>query len=512
MTAALWRGLRPLLLLPALLLVPAASAIAADDDEEGLPVLESGPAAVDLGTRRLTLRYSTTVLGPLIEVRPLIDELGGDLIVGPLGESHELTLNDKEFAFGPGSDALTSGQEIVDLSQHAVSLEGVVQVPLDLLDNIYGHHLGYEFTWNPAARMLIVRHQPERELDLQFNLVQVQGVTTAVFQFSTRPRYRIVKDSRSVSIELISDRLSSETERSTPRDNLVRGIDLSSSRIRLRLAAGVVAEEYVLDEPFRLVFDIFRGDPSGQQAEGRPRLRPRERRRPGIRTIVLDPGHGGGDTGAVGRSGLEEKRLTLQVARTLQRLLEERLAVRVILTRSSDGALPLETRAAVANQNKGDLFVSLHFNSAVGSGASGPETFFLTPVQGEQAEALSAAARSVGAERGDPLFDLQLQPWDRVQDSHLGESRALAQLVQDELNTALEASRRSRQAPLRVLAGVAMPAVLVEFGFLTNAEEEIRFQDPEYRFRLADAVAKGIARYQAMTEGGETVAEEADPS
>ncbi len=493
-----------LLLLVCLLSAPA---VAAKKEEPGLPILESGMAAVDLGNRRLTVRYSTTVAGPLVEARPLIAALGGELEIGPLGESHELTLNEQTFAFGPRSDALTSGAEIIDLSQAAIGTgETGVQVPLDLLDRIYGHQLGYEFTWNPAARLLLVRHQPSRELGMQFNLVHVQGVTTVVLQFSTRPRYRIRDSITSVTVELIGDRLRGDTARTLPTDDMVRGIEVARNGIRLRLAPGTKVENYVLDDPYRLVFDVFR------DARARARMPvapegPQRRRSERIRTIVLDPGHGGADTGAVGASGLEEKRLVLQLARATQRLLEERLPVRVVLTRTTDAEVPLPSRAAFANQNKGDLFVSLHLNSAVGGGARGAETFYLSADTVQ-----TAAIAGADAEEGDPLFDLKLLHWDLAQTPHLAGSRALAELIQEELDAGFDLRRRSvKRAPLRVLMGVAMPAVLVELGFLSHREEEEKLSDPAYRLELADALVKAIGRYRAQVEGSGDAIEEAAP-
>lgn len=488
------------LILFLLLSVTSRPVSAADDEDEGLPILQSGTAAVDLNTQRLSISYSTTIAGPLVEVRPLIDRLGGELQMGPLGEAHTLTLNDRTFEFGPDSDALTSGEEIIDLSQAARGGGEIgLQVPLDLLDNIYGLALGYEFTWNPAARMLMVRHQSSRELDLQFNLVQVQGVTTVVFQFSTRPRYRLRETNRSVTIELIGDRLTERSARPTPNDELVRGIVLARDGIRLQLAAGTTFENYILDEPFRLVFDVFRG--SQRRSDGNPApelVNPRRERRSGVRTIILDPGHGGSDPGAVGPSGAEEKRLVLQLAASVRQLLLERLPVRVVMTRSNDAQIPLESRAALANQSKGDLFVSLHLNSSAGGGARGAETYTLTLDTKGDADAQAAATSSVGSQGGDPLFDLQLQLWELSQRRHVGSSRVFAGLVQEELNSALESNRPVRRAPLRVLKGVAMPAILVELGFLSNAEEEASLKDPEYRVRLADALVKGITRYRAQ--------------
>ena len=179
-------------------------------------------------------------------------------------------------------------------------------------------------------------------------------------------------------------------------------------------------------------------------------------------------------------------------------MLEERLPVRVVLTRDNDGELPLEARAALANQYKGDLFVSLHLNSAHGSSANGAETYFLSLEATDEAAAMAAAAENVGSQDGDPLFDLQLLLWDLAQSQHLAHSQTLAKLIQEELNLALDMRNRGvKQAPFRVLMGVAMPAVLVEFGFLSNPSEETKLRDPQYRLSLAEALVDAISRYRA---------------
>jgi N-acetylmuramoyl-L-alanine amidase len=490
-----------LLLLSLLAFDPAL----AREEETGLPIIDSGTATADLDSRRVPIRYSMTIAGPLVQVRPLIDALGGELRVGPLGESHELSLNDRSYAFGPPSDALTFDEEIVNLSQAAIRGPAGAEVPLDLLDNIYGHQLGYEFSWNAGARSLMVRNRPARELDMEFNLVHVQGVTTVVFQFPVRPRYRLRESGNTVVVELVGDRLGAHTAKPTPNDELVRNIGLATNGIRLRLAPGTVAEDYVLEDPFRLVFDVFRGSQRASSDDTTSPAAPpnlRRQRTSGIRTIVLDPGHGGSDTGAISSSGLEEKRLTLQLARLVKEMLERRLPVRVVLTRDRDGELPLEARAALANQYKGDLFVSLHLNSAHGSSANGAETYFLSLEATDEAAAMAASAENGGTRNGDPLFDLQLLLWDLAQSQHLARSQTLAKLIQEELNLTLELRNRGvKQAPFRVLMGVAMPAVLVEFGFLSNPSEESKLQDPEYRLSLAEALVDAISRYRAGVQG-----------
>ena len=267
------------------------------------------------------------------------------------------------------------------------------------------------------------------------------------------------------------------------RDNLCRGARA--------VALGT------LERPFRLVFDVYRGA-SRPSAAAAALPEPARRSDDGILTIVIDPGHGGSNTGAQGPAGAVEKELTLLLARALQSQLQRRLPVRVVLTRNEDAELPLETRVAMANQQKADLFISLHLNSSPGQNAQGAETYFLNLVASDERAAQAAEVENAG----DPLTDLQLILWDLAQSHYMSESQRFAGLIQEELNLALELRNRGvKQAPFRVLMGAAMPAVLVELGFLSNPLEEERLTDPLYRSRLAEALVDAVSRYKAIREG-----------
>jgi N-acetylmuramoyl-L-alanine amidase len=229
---------------------------------------------------------------------------------------------------------------------------------------------------------------------------------------------------------------------------------------------------------------------------------------PGIHTIVIDPGHGGTETGAIGPSGVAEKELTLLLARELETRLASRLGVRVVLTRGEDATLPLDTRAAIANQNKADLFISIHLNSSLGSGARGAETYFLSTEASDAKAAKAAAAENAPAAVAPPpgdtkeeVKDLELILWDLAQTRHLAESQRFATLIQTELNDALQLKDRGvKQAPFRVLNGAEMPAVLVELGFISNPEEEKKLQDATYRGELVDALIRAVQRYKEQVE------------
>lgn len=223
----------------------------------------------------------------------------------------------------------------------------------------------------------------------------------------------------------------------------------------------------------------------------------------GLRTIVLDPGHGGTEQGARGPSGTLEKNVALSIARQLKAAIEARLGVRVLLTRSGDETVALDARAAFANNNKADLFMSLHANASVRSSVAGAEVFYVSlgeygTARGNAAEPGALLPALGGGERA---VDLIL--WEMAQAQHLNESARLARLVEGEMRQRLPMSPRAiQQAPFRVLVGANMPAVLVEMGFITNPTEEKRLNAPEYQSQIVNALVSAIVRFKAVTERG----------
>jgi len=204
-----------------------------------------------------------------------------------------------------------------------------------------------------------------------------------------------------------------------------------------------------------------------------------------VRTIILDPGHGGNDRGASGRTGIE-KVLTLDLAKRLQKQLEAR-GFRVSLTRSTDRFIPLESRPEIAAQKHADLFVSLHLNS--GGNADGIETFCLTP-----AGAVSTAASFRGWQKSR---DADPDRGNRADEQNIW----LAHCVQKSLIRATDAYDRGvRRARFVVIRDAPCPAILVEGGFLTNAAEERKLLNPDYRERLAKAITEGILSYKTGVE------------
>jgi N-acetylmuramoyl-L-alanine amidase len=261
-------------------------------------------------------------------------------------------------------------------------------------------------------------------------------------------------------------------------------------------------DTFELKNPTRLVVDLQ----GTRQAKAAPVPAAPQKALP---VIVLDPGHGGVEVGAIGPSGLQEKDLTLDLARRLKVLLE-RQGVTVVLTRDEDRVLPLDDRTAIANHNHAILFISIHLNASKRKSALGAETYFLATaatdaeartlagLENKAYESPDAAAAAEATPATAPDHGLELILWDLAQNSYLAESSRLAEAIQTELNSATGVRDRGvRQAPFRVLMGATMPAILIEAGFISNPEEEARFKDDAYKDKVAEAIARAVASITA---------------
>ena len=217
-----------------------------------------------------------------------------------------------------------------------------------------------------------------------------------------------------------------------------------------------------------------------------------------IGKIVIDPGHGGHDTGTIGPNGLEEKDLVLDVGRRLGKLLETRLGAEVVYTRKDDTFIPLETRTAVANQARADLFVSIHANSSRDAAARGVETYYLNFTSSP--EALEVAARE-NAVSEKSIYELRDLVKKIALKEKIEESREFAGDVQESLHSGLAAKspairdRGVKKAPFIVLIGANMPSILAEISFVSNPTDERRLETAEYRQRIAESLYRGIAKY-----------------
>jgi N-acetylmuramoyl-L-alanine amidase len=271
-----------------------------------------------------------------------------------------------------------------------------------------------------------------------------------------------------------------------------------------------------LYDPFRIVVDVRRleteEDRTGEAAKNHRRVRRgiRKAETPdttvslarqlglSVKTIVIDPGHGGKDPGCYARRSTQEKDIVLKIAKILADKIRKKLGCEVYLTRTTDAFLPLERRTAIANMKKADLFISLHINAHRDRTIEGLETYFLNMATDENA-VMVAARENATSEKN--ISDLQTILNDLMMNTKIHESSRLAHKIQAGMLAGVKPRHPGvkdlgvKQAPFYVLIGAQMPAVLVEAGFLTNPKERGLLLGKAYQERVAEGICNGILSY-----------------
>jgi len=216
--------------------------------------------------------------------------------------------------------------------------------------------------------------------------------------------------------------------------------------------------------------------------------------------IVIDPGHGGKDPGAIGRYGTKEKTINLQIAKKLKKILEEDLGAKVILTRNRDVFVPLKERSRLANKVGADLFLSLHCNYERKRRTRGVETYFLSVARTKWERAVenleNGALRYETECETEPIDVVRYVISDMAQAQFLKESQTLAMYVQEQLTRTLKQRNRGvKQAGFYVLVGTYMPAILVEMGFISHPREEKKLKNSNFQWKIARGIASGVKQF-----------------
>jgi N-acetylmuramoyl-L-alanine amidase len=328
-----------------------------------------------------------------------------------------------------------------------------------------------------------------------------------------------------VYIDINRTRLGKNVREITIGDGLLRGVRVGQYKpdvVRVVLDTENIKDFKVfpLSDPARLIIDvrgerpveISRLDPvissspepvveSRREEPPVVEKKPKSSRKTSIskiRRIVIDPGHGGHDPGAVGPTGLQEKDVVLSVGLKLRELLKEELGLDVVMTRSTDVFIPLEERTAIANKVNADLFLSVHANAAANRNAAGIETYYLNLAKTEKAAQLAAKENGTSLEK---VSVLQAILFDLMASYKLNDSAHLAEEVQKSLHKKIRGRYADiknlgvKQGPFYVLVGATMPSILVETAFLSNAQEEVRLKDPAYLDMTAEGILEGVRGY-----------------
>src|SRR5215475_3797986 len=222
-----------------------------------------------------------------------------------------------------------------------------------------------------------------------------------------------------------------------------------------------------------------------------------------LQRVVIDAGHGGHDTGTIGPGGYMEKELVLDVATRLKTLIETEMGAEVVMTRSDDSFIPLESRTAIANQQQADLFISIHANSSQVRSVHGVETYYLNFTSSR--EALETASRENAASERQ-IHELQDLVKKIMLRDKLDESRELAEHIEQALaaRKGSGVDRGVKQAPFVVLIGANMPSILAEICFISNPQDEKLVKAPESRQAIAESLFEGVRSYAESLSGTKT--------
>ncbi len=397
------------------------------------------------------------------------------------------------------------GGDLRLLSAPPVVEDGRWLVPVDSLPRLLSPLLNLRCEWRPASRVLLIGEVPVPRLGVK-TFVSGDSVRV-VIESNEKTHFRVSQEEQRVLVAVPRDLVDVSFQEERLTGGIVDKVQFLGGRDNLfAVSLGRRFQQLASAEepgpPARLVLD-FQASPL--PAGSPPSAAPARAAAPAppevgvLKTVVIDPGHGGAEVGAKGTGGTLEKDLTLAIARKLRAALTNSLGLQAFLTRDRDQELALDDRAAFANNYKADLFISIHANASRSPVARGSEVFFLAY------QSTDEESRRVAAQEGDFVAstlapsgsDLALILWDMAQAEHLEESSALASRLQEELAEVTGSQGRGiKQAPFRVLVGAAMPAVLVEVAFISNAEEEKLLASDAYQTKVVGALVKGVARYQ----------------
>jgi N-acetylmuramoyl-L-alanine amidase len=518
-------------LLPAVLwmLLPPTAAVAADTylDPLAYTRIDAQAPAVNLVVEQRGTRQTSTVAARrlLVDSRELYLRSADLSMALKAARLWQDTLRRLDLDVGGHVFSVTGGSRVV------LSARGEALLPVPVLD--HGGDL-----WLPMVALLQVIG-PEARLDVAFDAGagrltlgrsddNVEGLAIEILGHSTAVHIRCrdalawtVERPRpdAVEVTLTGGRADVAALARAEAAGLVRGVEATqeSDRVIVTLRLGDLAgsqRAYTADGGREVVVVVEETQaaslpepvPAGEVelAITPPASTGADERVGPLRTVVIDPGHGGADTGAVGRQGIMEKDVNLAVARELKQYLERSGDLKVVLTRQRDESLDLDARAEAANVAGGDLFISLHCNSWFDDQATGFETYFLSPASSDWARSVEAAENGEPAAAAREPGDVEFIVWELVQNRFITRSSQFAEFMQARACAELGLPDRGvRQAGFRVLVGAYMPAVLVEMGFLSHAKEELRLGERGYQKQLARAIGEAVLafRQQAALSG-----------
>jgi N-acetylmuramoyl-L-alanine amidase len=452
--------------------------------------------------------HPVTTAGADFQVAESARALGFEVATDATTGVMTLTEGGHKVVVGAGTSQVPVDARILSISRPARVVGGALYVPPEFLEKVLFPLVGASGSYD-SARKTWTLSEGTAPLTLDIAVVHVEPTTQIVIRQSAAARFVPALTETGFQITWPNQKVVPPYAERRYDDPLISVVRFAGNAASIEFKEkGSTARAYPLTSPDRLVVEI--GRPAAARAVEPIAVPAAAAAAP---TIVIDPGHGGSETGAVGPGGVEEKEVTLQIARRLAASVQRLFPCRVVLTRDSDSVISLDDRTAVANHEKADLFLSIHANSSRASGARGSETYYLSLEASDKLSQEIASRENQPAVSGGPGSspaaaparnpDLDFILWDLAQTAHLKESSELAEAAQEELNVLSGTENRGiKQAPFRVLVGATMPAVLVETAFISNPEEEKKLASPAFQQSVADAVARAIGRFFERRRAG----------
>ena len=413
---------------------------------------------------------------------------------------------------------LTPDQPLVSIAGRLVSLPAAptrsgrrVMVPVEFINRALALIYDSRLDLRKPSRLLIAGDLRVPRITVRFEPGEPARL---IVDATPRASSTVSQDNNSLAIKFDADLLDAVLSPIQPQPlvQAIRVMDPAALIVELGPRFGTFrASTQQLDTTTRITIDLMPAQTDQQPvaaAPATPAAPPPDLSVLGapvsaIRTIAIDPGHGGEDEGVKGAGGTKEKDLTLAVARRVKAAIESRLGIRVLLTRDDDHNVSLDGRAALANNNKADVFISLHANASFRKTATGASILYAAFDE----EAGLAARASLGTAKvptfGGGLRDIDLVLWDLAQIRHIDRSGELAMILADQFRDHIPLSVRPvDRASLRVLASANMPAVMVEMGYLSNGDQETKMAGTEFQNTLVQAVYDAVVKFRELLGGG----------
>ncbi len=445
-----------------------------------------------------------------VSARNVVDALGGRITWFPALKLMTININGRTARLVIDDPSLEIDEKVISLEMPARILDNRVMIPLEVIKII----AEVDIKWENQTKTLSIN--TIRPFLLEVRSYSHPDKTRVVIDLSEKTEFRADKliNPDRIFVDIMGSivKLEDTSKQIKIDDGVIKTVRTAQfneeiTRVVFDLYQEAKYELFSLIEPDRVVIDIFK--PEGKAATVSETLPAKPKEKPtlgseitGKRVVIIDPGHGGKDPGAIGPTGLKESEATLGIALYLEKLLKG-AGIPTYLTRSKDEFVYLEDRTNFANQKNGFVFVSLHANSVLNhrSSAEGIETFLLS------SKYIGASARDVAdrenrASRAHPEVDtdLALIIADLEESANIKYSFDFADIIQKKLVEYLKLENRGiKQAPFVVLKGANMAAVIIEVGFISNPKEEKLLKTNKFRENAAQALFEAIKYYVENT-------------